>query len=78
MFRRIKKWLLGSQEMPIEQQTITHGPSRFHTIASTDPHIDDEPMDPLMLAVMNRCLETGGVVIANRDEDGNCTMRDVD
>lgn len=78
MFRRIKTWLFGSQGMPIEQQASTHGPECFRTIASTDPHIDNEPMDPLMLAAMNRCIETGGIVIANRDEDGNCTIRDVD
>ena len=78
MFKRIKQWLFGKPKPTFLDQKITHGPESFKTIASTDPIIDDEPMDPLLLAALNRCIETGGAVIANRDDDGNCTLRDVE
>lgn len=78
MFRRFKKWITGRLSgIPVSEQQITHGPERFVTIASTDPNFDDDDIDPLMLAAMNRCLQTGGMVFGGRDENGNCTIEDV-
>ena len=78
MLKNLVDWLRGRKpSLPIEQQRITHNTDRFKTIASTHPEPHNDDTDPMVLAAMNRCLETGKPVFATRDKHGNCTIRDI-
>ena len=74
MLNRIRRWLSGEpvSDVLVARRRLTG----IEVISSTDKNFDIDAMDPLMLAAINRCRETGEAVFGSRDDDGNISLVD--
>ncbi len=76
MFNFIRKWFLRNNiKNPSSPQAKE--PIHFHAVASTDPNFSDDDIDPLTLATLQRCCETGNMVVGNLNDDGSFDLKEI-